>query len=207
MFLENCRVVAAAVSDERVAAAWDQPSVLDSQSVGAVAAHVARGCWVACDYLDDGTPDGPITFTSAADYFAKLLAAATPELHEGIRQRGAEGAADGPKVPGATLGEKLDELAERLQVEPEDRLLYVYGGNVMSLDHYLETRLLEQVVHLDDLARSIEIEPWPNAAGADELVISIGVEISRIRFGEGATIRALFRGIDQASPLAKGVTA
>ena len=31
----------------------------------------------------------------------------------------------------------------------------------MRLDEYLKTRIVEQVVHLDDLARSLGREPWP----------------------------------------------
>ena len=31
----------------------------------------------------------------------------------------------------------------------------------MRLDDYLVTRLVEQVVHLDDLARSLGVESWP----------------------------------------------
>jgi len=207
IFLASCAVVAQAVTDERVAAAWDKPSVLAEQTVGAVAAHVTRGSWVAYDYLDDGTPVGSATFVSAADYFAKLLDAATPDMHSGIRQRGADVATEGPEAAVDNLRAKIAELETRLNDEPADRLLHVYGGNVMGLDHYLETRILEQVVHLNDLARSIGIDPWPNAPGADDLVISIGVEIGRLRYGDNATIHALFRGIDENSSFASGVTA
>jgi hypothetical protein len=61
------------------------------------------------------------------------------------------------------------------------------------LDDYLLTRLVEQVVHLDDLARSLGVEPWPNAPEAQALVISCGAEIGRRRFGDAAMIRALYR--------------
>ncbi len=206
IFLDSCAVVLSAVSDERVASKWTQPSVLDGQTVGAVAAHVARGSWVVRSYLDEGVPDGPATFSSAADYFAKLMEAATPEMHEGIRQRGADGAADGPETPARLLKENLDALDERLTSEPEDRLISVYGGNVMMLDDYLATRLTEQVVHLDDLARSVAIDPWTNAEGAEELVLSVGVDVGRARFGGAAVVHSLFRGAG-AGPLAKGVMA
>lgn len=206
LFLKSCEVVAGAVEDGRVSAAWDKPSVLADQTVGAIAAHTARGCWVVCDYLDEGVPTEPANFDSAADYFAKLLRAATPEMHEGIRQRGSDGAATGPHGCARLLREKLPVMQSVLETEPDGRLVNVYGGNAMTLDDYLETRLVEQVVHLNDLALSIGTDPWPNAEGAEELVLSIGLEIGRARFGTAAMIRALFRGADD-SPLRHGVTA
>ena len=154
---------------------------------------MGRGCWVALDYLDQGTPTGMVDFDSAADYFAKLLDAATPELHEGIRQRGAEGAQAGAEGVLSQLRERIVETQGRLATEPEDRLVTVYGDNVMSLDDYLETRILEQVVHLDDLARSIGVDHFSITERAEALVIACGAEIGRRRFGNTTMVRALFR--------------
>jgi hypothetical protein len=48
-------------------------------------------------------------------------------------------------------------------------------------------------VHLDDLARSVEREPWPVPFAAQNLVIHIGIDIGCIRRGPIETIRALYR--------------
>lgn len=69
----------------------------------------------------------------------------------------------------------------------------------MRLDDYLETRLVEQVVHLDDLARSLAVDPWPVVPAAESLVLRCGTEIGRLRSGGPAMIRALFR--DRPEPL------
>ena len=193
LFLATCANVAMALADPRIAEAWNEPSILEEQTIGSVAAHVGRGCWVALDYLDQGTPTGMVDFDSAADYFAKLLDAATPELHEGIRQRGAEGAQAGAEGVLSQLRERIVEMQGRLATEREDRLVTVYGDNVMTLDDYLETRILEQVVHLDDLARSIGAERFSITEGAEALVIACGAEIGRRRFGNTTMVRALFR--------------
>ena len=207
LFLASCAVVASALEDNAVAAAWDKPSVLDEQSVGALAAHLAGGSWIPLDALAAGIPEGDATLDSAADYFATLLVLATEEMHAGIRERGTQGAVAGGPTIAAAMRSKIAELTSALSEEPEDRLVTVYGGFVMTLDAFLETRLVEHVVHLDDLARSIGREPWPNAAGADDLVISIGTDIGRRRYGDTATVRALFRGAQSDSPFANGVTA
>ena len=69
----------------------------------------------------------------------------------------------------------------------------VYGDNTMYLDDYLETRIVEQVVHLGDLAHSIHCEPFKSPAEAENLVIACGADIARLRFGARPMIRALFR--------------
>lgn len=197
LFLQTCNDVLTALGDPRISAAWDQQSVLEEQTVGSVAAHVGRGCWVALQYLDTGVPSGPVDFDSAADYYAKLLDAATPEMHAGIRERGAEGAKSGPSGVRQQLVDEMTALESRLTDEPEDHLISVYGENVMTLDDYLETRIVEQVVHLDDLSRSVRGEPFAITPAAEELVIACGADIGRRRFGGTAVVRALFR--DDAS--------
>jgi hypothetical protein len=65
---------------------------------------------------------------------------------------------------------------------------------VDDLGDYLTTRIVEQVVHLDDLARSVDVPPWTVSVKASELTIAVGAEIARRRAGSTATIRALYRG-------------
>jgi hypothetical protein len=55
------------------------------------------------------------------------------------------------------------------------------------------TRIIEQTVHLDDLARSVDHPGWPMAPDAEGLVVSIGADIGRRRFGASAMVRALYR--------------
>jgi hypothetical protein len=63
----------------------------------------------------------------------------------------------------------------------------------MRLDDYLATRIVEQVVHLDDLARTVGHDGWVLPAGAAELAIDVGVDIAVRRGGSTAVIRALYR--------------
>ena len=196
LFLESCDDVAVALKDPRLSMLWEEPSVLEEQTVGSVAAHVAHSCRVAMMFLDQPVPDGQADFESAIDYYVKLLAVATEEMHEGIRHRGAEDAAVGPAGTYEQFVEELAALSGRLQVEPDDRLIDVYGGNTMRLDDYLATRIIEHVVHLDDLSRSIDGEAFRVSSAAERFVVECGVEIGRRRFGGTSVVRALFRGPD-----------
>lgn len=202
LFLANATVVLSAVGDPRVANAWDDASVLEGQTVGSLASHLARGSvWVVGDYLDAAPPVGSVDFETAAEYFAAVVSGLTADGHASIRDRGAVIAKEGHRRLVGRLAERLFELAERLAVEPADRLVAIYEGKVMRLDDYLWTRLVEQVVHLDDLARSIGADPWINAPDAEALVISCGAEVGRLRFGGPAMIRTLFRDQTGALPV------
>ncbi len=190
-FLRGARAVLVALSDPAVATAWDRPSVLADQTIGGLAGHLARGgVWVVGDYLDLDPPPAP-TFASVAEYFAQV-ARMGPTDHQAIRDRGAAIAAEGPEAVVARLTDRLAALEPRLRAEPADRLLPVSGGG-MALDAYLGTRLVEQVVHLDDLARSV---PGLVATGPDDLVVRVaqlGAAIAVERHGPGAVVRHLFR--------------
>lgn len=183
-----------AIADPTVAAAWDLPSVLEGQNVSGLAGHLARGgVWVVADYLDAGTPPGPVDFDSAGEYFARFVSDASPDDARAIRDRGAAVAAVGRDELLFTLAERLNALGPRLASLESDHLIAVAGGKVMRLEDYLTTRIVEQTVHLDDLARSLDRDPWPLPANSAALTIAVGVEIARRRSGATAVIRTLYR--------------
>jgi Mycothiol maleylpyruvate isomerase N-terminal domain len=194
LFLDGAHAVAEAIADPAVANGWDRPSVLEDQLVSGLAGHLARGgVWVVGDYLDAGTPPGPLDFASAGEYFATLVSAASPENHRAIRERGAAVGAVGHRELVRILSERLEALGPRLRALGDDHRIAVAAGKVMRVEDYLVTRIVEQEVHLDDLARSVDHEPWPMPAGALALTISVGVEIARLRNGATVVIRALYR--------------
>lgn len=203
LFVHTARVVRDAIAEDIVGRAWNEPSYLEDQTVGGLAGHLARGgVWVVGDYLDADIPDSP-RVDSAAHYFAQLAQASTDEGNRQIRERGAQVAAAGQAEVSATLVARLDALVARLVVEPANRALGVVGGVLtMTLDEYLKTRIVEQVVHLDDLARSLSREPWPVSFEAQNLVIHIGADIARHRHGTTEVLRCLYRSkLDPVLPV------
>lgn len=187
-------MVAAALATPEVRRCWDDASVLDDQQVAGLAGHLARGSvWVVQDYLEAPLPDVPVDTTDAAQYFASLLDALDTDARRAVRERGASVAEVGHAALVAELDERLVALRYRLANEDPARPVTVAGGKVMRLADYLKTRVVEQVVHLDDLARSVGRSRWAMPSGADELVIALGVEIARRRRGDEVVLRALFR--------------
>jgi Mycothiol maleylpyruvate isomerase N-terminal domain len=193
VFLAGARVVVDALADPAVAAAWDRPSVLEGQAVGSLAGHLARGgVWVVGDYLDQPPPAGPPDFTTAAAYFAHHVADLSALDHTAIRDRGAAVATAGPGEVVATARERLAALDQRLPAEPAGRLVRG-AGRVMPLDAYLDTRIVEQTVHLDDLARSAGAGPWVLPDASTALTVAVGAEIGRLRHGGVAMVHTLYR--------------
>lgn len=194
LFVEGAHSVRAAVSDAAVESAWEQDSVLEGQRVSGLVGHLARGgVWVVADYLAGPVPSGPVDFESAGHYFDATLATATAEDHQAIRDRGAAVAAIGHAELVATLGDRLESLETMLASTAPTRLVSVIGAKTMRLDDYLATRIVEQVVHLDDLARSLGRDAWVYPDAGYELAITVGVEVARRRRGDRDVLRALYR--------------
>ena len=96
------------------------------------------------------------------------------------------------------MAEEAGALTERLRVrlvtEAFDRRLQVLGGLVITLDEYLRTRVVELVLHTEDLALSVDL---PEAAevtpAAATIAINTLVDLARLRHGDLAVLRALAR--------------
>jgi hypothetical protein len=192
-FLLGAEVVLSAISDERVAERWNDHSILAEQTIGSLSSHLARsGAFAVLEYLDAETSERNVDFETAAAYYAEITPTLTEDAHRAIRDRSAAIAAAGHASVVEQLSAGIVSLRERLPAEPADRTVAVFAGKVMRLDDYLWTRVVEQVVHLDDLACSLGIEPWPNPPDAAALVVACGAEIGRLKSGDVAMIRALF---------------
>lgn len=193
-FLEGADVVATALADPRVAGAWDDPSVLDRRTIGSLAAHLARsGVWAVDTLLDSNAPEGPVDFEIAAQYVAAVAGGALHEKQLTDQREDETLAGRGPAALAPELAARLGKLRQRLPEVSPDRRVEVGGGRIMRLDDYLWTRIVEQVVHLDDLALSLEIEPWEHPRDAVQLVVVCGAEARRLRHGDGAVLRLLYR--------------
>jgi uncharacterized protein (TIGR03083 family) len=178
-----------------VAAKWEEPSVLAEFTVAGLAGHLVRATTSVEAYLDRYEPDDA-TITPA-EYYGAAVGEATSDpsssLNQAIRRRGEETAAAGHAGLVESFAATLERLRGRLADEREDRRVQVYMGLVLTLDDYLVTRLIELLVHTDDLAVSVGIEtPEPFTAAADAAVDTL-VAVARRRHGDLAVLRALTR--------------
>src|SRR6476646_4094532 len=140
---------------------WGQDSVLPQFGVAALAGHLVRGMTTVGQYLDGPEPDE--AGISAARYFHTVIRSADigDPAHQAIRDRGADAEAGGAAALAGDARAALGRLSSRLAGVGAGRRLRVAGGLVMTLDEYLRTRVVELVIHADDLAASLDVELAP----------------------------------------------
>ena len=85
------------------------------------------------------------------------------------------------------------ELSRRFADEPTDRLVGALGGRMLTLDDFCRTRLIEVLLHLDDLSVSVgEPRPETDPLGVSIMIDIIG-SIARHVHGDWKVIYALAR--------------
>lgn len=182
------------IASTAVTASWDEPSALDGYTIGGLAGHLARAILTVERYLDRPAPE--FTTTDAAGYFAHVLAdhdPVTSELHRSVRQRSVDESRDGPAALLARVRDARRSLEPRLAAAG-DQPIAVLGDLVLPLGEYLQTRIVELVVHLDDLAVSVG-RPGPVGIppGAYDVVAAVLARVAVRRVGPLPTIRSLAR--------------
>ena len=189
--LDGARAV---LASERVAERWDSPSVLADFSVRGLAGHLCRCVTAPLEYLEAEEPrdETPI---DADDYFTAVVPSSdiAAEVNVGVRDRGEQIAAGGHAAVVGLFDETRQKVEPMLAVESPARLMRVFGGVVMRLDDYLETRIVEALVHTEDLALSIEIQAPTPSHDALDIAIEHLLGVARRRHGDVAILTALTR--------------
>ncbi|GAC1573377.1 MAG: hypothetical protein NVS3B18_06720 [Candidatus Dormibacteria bacterium] len=177
-----------------VADRWDEGSALPRMTIGALATHLARAITTVELYLATSLRQADQEPMSAAAYYAAMsgsLADLDSVINAGVRARAEEGAKAGRAAALEACDKVLAALRVHLPEEPDDRLIEVYGNQVLRLDEYLITRIVELTIHTDDLCVSLGRET-PALPGLDATV-RVLVEVAGLRHGRLAVLRALAR--------------
>ncbi len=185
-------IAAELIASPEVTDAWEEPSLLDGMTVGALSAHLVRAAGSVLAYLDRtdpaAVPDGELL--TPATYFQ---AAIESPIHDRIKEVSASEAAAGPAEVLDECRRVAGDIRRRLPAEPADRLVGALGNRMLTLDDYCRTRLIEVLIHIDDLAASVD-SPTPDFdVRATGEIIDILVSIARRRHGDWPVIHALAR--------------
>lgn len=193
-FIEAATYAASLLGRSEVTDHWHEASVLPEFTIAGLAGHLLRGIKTVEKYLDGSDPVGePIT---AADYYDSI--AITPDisssLNRDVRSRGEEEAAIGSLAVAEEASALIERLDARLATEALDRRLQVLGELMITLDEYLRTRVVELVIHTEDLALSVDL-PYPAEVAPAVATVAINtlVDLARLRHGDLAVLRALAR--------------
>jgi uncharacterized protein (TIGR03083 family) len=190
-YLSAATTVSTLLRSPSLAEAWDQPSALPEFRIGGLAGHLARAVFTTEGYVAAEVP--PHFVLVDAGIYLGLLETMTPEDNARVVHRGEAEAGTGPGDLIARYDAALDRLRATLPTLGEDRPVPMLAGHVLPLRECLVTRMLELLVHADDLAVSLG-EPTPEFdEEAADLVVTLLARFARRRHGLPAMLRALAR--------------
>lgn len=189
-----------AVARPEVAAAWTGPSALDGLSVGGVVAHLLAATERTALVLEADPPAPADTrVVGLAEFYGPNRIDDRSELDDGLPallRSGAEArAADGATAVVGALAALAPRLRPLVDAAPPDRLVPVVQvrGGAARLDDYLVTRVVELVVHTDDVACSVGLDLPDLPPDVLATVTSAFVDLAAARSGGRAVVRAFAR--------------
>lgn len=194
-FLAGARVAGEMATRPEVAARWSAESACAGMSVGALACHLASQLDTAVRLVGAGPSDQPPI--RLAEHYARaawVREGPDGEANAGIRDGSEDQAAAGAGALAALVSDRLEELPGVLAAaESDDSVLIPWQGWSLTAHDFLVTRMMEMVVHADDLTSSVGLPPaeFPDAVLAPVLDLLTGLSLRR--HGQAALVRALSR--------------
>ncbi|GIF52932.1 mycothiol maleylpyruvate isomerase-like protein [Asanoa ferruginea] len=192
-FLDSAATAATLLRAPVLAERWSAPSALPDFTTGGLARHLANQVTHTVTFLaaEPGTAAIPLLahFTGNTWTTSPIDA----EDNVGIRRRSETAARE---TTAAALADLVDEalvaLRESVPAQPADRLVDL-GDWGLTVDDFLLTRVLELVVHVDDLAVSLDLPTPDLPPAATDATVVLLARLATWRHGPTAVVRALAR--------------
>ena len=182
--------------------AWEHESALPGMTLGGLTRHLVSQPECAVEFLRQPPPEGAQTL-SLADYFARvdwLHAPVDSPENTSIRDDFNAMAAGGPQESRGVLAWSRGELPSAL-AGAGPAVFVPWQGCSLQVDDFLVCRLMEVVVHADDLAASLgRAAPAFDEEVLDPVLALLAVLAVR-RHDQGAVVRALSRSERAAGPV------
>lgn len=196
-FLGAAECVEVMLDSKAVEEHWGDQSALEGYTVAGLAGHLARGVLTVEQYIDAPAPPDATGVTDAPGYITAVLGDHDPVhsgFHRSVRARSTDTSRVGASALAREVGRARLRLSERLDESSMERRVEVLQGVVITVEEYLRTRLVELVVHLDDLAVSVGEENSTDVPqdAYDEVAIVL-VHVAVRRHGALSVIRGLAR--------------
>ena len=192
-FAVATRIAADLAVRPEVVEQWTEESACAGMTVGALARHLVSQWFNAVRLLRAPAGDTPITVWEHYERAAWAHTTLDDEANASIRRGSEELAAEGPEAMRALIHDLVPDLDEVLETDRVGSVLIPWQGWSLSVDDFLLTRMMEIVVHSDDLAASVGLEApeFP-----DEVVVPVLDLLTRLavrRHGATALVRTLTR--------------
>jgi hypothetical protein len=194
-FLAATAIVAELVERPEVAARWHDESACAGMTVGGLAHHLVGQADNTVRFLSqEPTVDEPIPLLEHYARAAWVNSGHDSDANRNIRESADAHAAQGPDEVIATARRALARLPEVLPAPRDPDTVHIpWQGWSLSTEDWLVTRLMESVVHSDDLAVSIGVPTPEFPDDALRPVLELLSALSVRRHGQAAVIRALAR--------------
>ena len=173
---------------------WVMPSVLPKMSIGALACHLGRQVVRAAEVLPIATDLLPLESADAHYHRAAWVMSTSPDDPPNDRSTDDAQAALGAAALADQSARALETVRRLLAVGAvRDVVLIPWQGWALRRDDFLLTRMLEIVVHADDLALSAGVRTPEFPAEVFAPVRDLLVRLAVKRHGQSAVISALAR--------------
>jgi hypothetical protein len=197
--LDSVFPVAAAVAldlirRDEVREQWLLPSVLPKMSIGALACHLGRQVVRAAELLPAATEVPPLDSVDAHYQRAAWVRSVSPDDPANDRSADDAQAATGAAALAIRSAAALETVRRLLAAGTVcDVVAIPWQGWSLRRDDFLLTRMLEIVVHTDDLALSTGVRAPEFPAEVFAPVRDLLVRLAVKRHGQSAVIGALTR--------------
>ena len=193
--LESARVSVDLALSDPVGRRWTDESVCEGMTVGGLAHHLTGQLESLIRlYADAPADSAPI---HVLDHYRQAPWANTgldEEVNIGIRTGADEQAAGGPDAHSEHARSVLAALPDSLaRIEDGDPVLIPWQGWSLTAADFAVTRLMELVVHSDDLAASVGLDTPSFPDDAVRLAVGLLADVAVDRHGQAAVVRALSR--------------
>jgi hypothetical protein len=178
-----------------VAAAWDSPSALAEWTVGGLAGHLAGQAFSGVTLIEAEPSDlEPITLDEHYERVSWIGAAVDDDVSVDIRSGGDSNAAEGAEALVARVVSARSRLEVLLaETSPDRPVLVPWQGWALRRDDFLVMRMMEIVVHSDDLGASVGITAPTVGAALLDPVLALLTRLAVRRHGQSAVVAALSR--------------
>lgn len=201
--LRATAALAALVSAPEVAEAWDRESALPGMTVGGVTRHLVSQPETAVEFLGILPPPAHAPVVSLAELYERtdwFAAAVDAEENTSIRDDFNAMAAGRQEHSVAILEQALAELPGAVAAAG-DTTYVPWQDCSLATDDFLVVRLMEVVVHADDLAVSVGLATPAFDPEVLDPVVSVLAALAARRHGQDRVVRTLARAERAGGPV------
>ncbi|MEU1249212.1 maleylpyruvate isomerase N-terminal domain-containing protein [Micromonospora arida] len=192
-FLDAAETATALLRNPILAKQWSSPSALPDFSTGGLARHLANQVTKTVTLLAAPPGESAISVLSHFTRNAWVTSGVDGADNIDIRRRSEQtAAATTPRELADAVDTALISLGVTVAAQPPDRIVDL-GDWGLTVDDFLLTRVMELVVHTDDLAVSLGLPTPSMPQTATEATIQLLCSLAAWRHGSLNVIRTLAR--------------